>query len=139
MNLRPIITLLAAITGGSLALAEAPAISAYKAELIALDKAWIDAEVNRDQAALEQILDEQFLATFPSGKTIDRSAYIDWIMTSEIEPFEVTQDEIRVHGDTALVIDSTLDRLTKFTYVAGRKEGKWRVISETFTHSSPPE
>ncbi|MEZ5277884.1 MAG: nuclear transport factor 2 family protein [Opitutaceae bacterium] len=139
MNLRTIFAAMAMITGGSLSSSKIPPASGAEAELIALDKAWIDAEVNRDQATLEQILDERFLATFSSGKTIDRTAYIAWIMESEIEPFEVLHDEIRVHGDTALVIDSTLDRLTKLTYVAVKKEGQWRVISQTFTHSAPPE
>ncbi len=37
-------------------------------ELIALSNAWIDAEIRHDNAALERLLDERSLITFPSGK-----------------------------------------------------------------------
>ena len=104
-----------------------------KTELIALDDAWIDAEVGHDKDALEQILDERFLATFASGKTIDRTVYIDWIMNSDIKPFKVIHESIQIHGDVAVVIDRSESGKTKFTWIAVRKDGKWRVISETFS------
>lgn len=104
-----------------------------RAEIIALDKAWIEAEVGRDQAALENILDEQFLATFASGKTIDRTTFIATIMQSDIKPFEVIHEEIRVHGNTVVVIDSSTDRKTKYTWIAVRKGESWKVVSEVFS------
>jgi phosphosulfolactate synthase (CoM biosynthesis protein A) len=113
--------------------------SSEQAELVALTNAWIDAEVHRDQAVLERILDERFLATYASGKTIDRSAFIDAIMRSNLEPFTVVNQVIDIHGDTALVIDASESGKTKFTWVAVRKEGRWRVISETFSHVTGPE
>jgi len=121
-----------AVKGVPVAVAQA-ADSAAVAELQALDKAWIDAEVQRDQAALERILDERFLATLASGATIDRSAFIASIMGSKIEPFEVIHEVIHVHGDVALVIDISTDRRTKYSWIAVKREGQWRVISETFT------
>jgi D-alanyl-D-alanine dipeptidase len=102
--------------------------------VIALDNAWIDAEVRRDRAALERILDEQFLATFASGRTIDRTAFIDRMMKAAIEPFEVVHDVIRIHGDTAVVIDSSSDGTSKYTWIAVKRQGQWRVISETFSN-----
>lgn len=104
-----------------------------RAELIALDDAWVQAEVQHDQAALERILDERFLATFASGKTIDRTTYIDWIMKSDIKPFQVNHEVIQIHGDAALIIDGSTDGKIKFTWIAVKKNGQWRVISETFT------
>ena len=113
--------------------------SSEQAELVALTNAWIDAEVHHDQAALERILDERFLATYASGKTIDRSAFIDAIMRSKLEPFRVVNQVIDIHGDTALVIDVSESGKTKFTWIAVRKAGQWRVISETFSHVAGPE
>jgi len=103
------------------------------ADLLALEKAWIDAEVGHDRIALERILDEGFLATFASGATIDRTAFIERIMKASIEPFEVRTEAIRVHGDAAVVIDTSMDGGTKFTWIAVRRDRRWRVISETFT------
>jgi hypothetical protein len=109
--------------------------SSGQLQLIALSDAWIAAEVGHDKAALERILDERFLATFASsGKTIDRAAYIAWIMQTPIDPFAVTNGVVNLHGDTALVIST--EGATKFTWVAVKKDGKWVVISETFSKIS---
>lgn len=106
--------------------------SPEQSELISLSDAWIAAEVGHDKPALERILDERFLATFASsGKTIDRPAYIAWILQSRIEPFTVVNEVVNLHGDTALVISTA--GTTKFTWVAVRKSGQWVVISETFS------
>jgi len=117
---------------------EARAESMAEAELIALDNAWIDAEVSGDRKALERILDEQFLATWASGKTINRTAYIDYILSEEIPPFSVVHDAIRVHGNTAVVIDISETGKTKFTWIAVKRDGQWRVVSETFTRVESP-
>jgi hypothetical protein len=113
--------------------------SSGQAELVALSDAWIDAEVHRDQAALERILDERFLATYASGKTIDRGAFIDGIMRSKLEPFTVVNQVIDIHGDTALVIAVSQGGKTKFTWIAVRKAGQWKAISETFSHVAEPQ
>ena len=120
------------------AVPEVRADSLSEAELIALDDAWIDAEVSGDREALERILDEQFLATWASGKTIDRSEYIDYILSEELSPFSVVHDSIRVHGDTAVVIDVSETGKTKFTWIAVKRHGQWRVISETFSRVESP-
>jgi hypothetical protein len=104
-----------------------------KSELIALSDAWIEAEVGHDRVALERILDERFLATFTSGKTIDRAAYIDWIVKEPIDPFKVSNETINIYRDTAVVIATTTDHQIKFTWIAVKKNGRWRVISETFS------
>jgi hypothetical protein len=119
------------------ALESAP-VSAAEAELIALDDAWIDAEVRGDRAALERILHEQFLATYPSGRTVDRATFIDDVLKNDIAPFVVIHESIRVHGDTALIIDVSESGNMKYTWVAVRASGQWRVISETFTKVTPP-
>jgi hypothetical protein len=110
-----------------------------ESELIALSNAWIDAEVHHDRAALERLLDERFLVTLSSGKTVDRTAFVDRIMNTEIKPFEVLNEVVNVHGDAGLVISTTTDHTTKFTWVAVKKEGQWRVISETFSKITPPK
>jgi hypothetical protein len=115
-----------------------PRWTGVQAELVALSDAWIAAEVGHDRAALERIVDERFLATGSSGETMDRTAYIEWILGMELEPFTVRNEEVRVFGDTGLVISSTMSHKTKFTWIAVRQGGTWRVISETFTRVEAP-
>ena len=108
-----------------------------EAALVALDDMWVAAEIGHDRATLERILDDRFLSTFASGKTIDRNAYIDWILSAEIKPFKVVHDVIRIHGDTALVVDLLETGGTKITWVAVKRAGRWRVISQTFSRAEP--
>lgn len=104
-----------------------------RAELTALVDAWIEAEVQDDRSALENILHEDFLSTFASGQTLDRAAYIDVIVGLDIPPFTVRNESIRQHGDTAVVIDVSEDGTTKFTWIAVKIDGNWQVISQTFS------
>jgi len=104
-----------------------------RATLIALSDAWIEAEVGHDRVALERILDERFLATLASGKTLDRTAYIDWIAKMTLDPFKVLNEVVNIYGDTAVVISTTTDHETKFTWIAVKRNSRWRVISETFS------
>ncbi|MDH4043371.1 MAG: hypothetical protein OEY20_04190 [Gemmatimonadota bacterium] len=60
-------------------------------------------------------------------------------MKAKFDAFEVLHDVIRIHGDVALVIDSSTDRKSKYTWIAVRKEGQWWVISETMTNVAPPQ
>jgi hypothetical protein len=113
--------------------------SSPESELAALNSAWIEAEVHHDKVALEQLLDERCLVTFSSGKTVGRTAFVDLIMATEVKPFEVVNDAVNVHGDTALVISESADHTTKFTWVAVKKEGRWQVISETFSKIAAPK
>jgi hypothetical protein len=108
-------------------------------EVSALSDTWIQAEINHDKGTLERVLDEQFLATLTSGQTIDRRAYIEWITSSKIDPFEVDREAIKVHGDAALVIGVIKGENLKVSWVAVRKGGTWRAISLTFSKVLPPK
>jgi len=103
------------------------------AELVALNKAWFDARVNQDWDTLERILDDKFLVTFATGETMDRSAFIRAVDHAEFPQFEVLHDDIRIHGNTALLINFSEDRGSKVSWVAVKKDGQWRIISMTFT------
>ena len=113
--------------------------SAQESELIALSDAWIEAEVRRDTSALERLLDERFLATFASGQTMDRAGFIAWIQKSDIKSFQVTNEAIHIHGDTAVVIGVDSARTVKFTWIAVKRDQRWRVVSETFSRVPAPK
>jgi len=51
----------------------------------------------------------------------------------EFPQFEVMHDDIRLHGDTALLINFSKDRDAKVSWVVVKKAGQWRIISMTFT------
>jgi catechol 2,3-dioxygenase-like lactoylglutathione lyase family enzyme len=105
-----------------------------ESEVLALDEAWVKAEVGHDQKALERILDEALVVTYASGKTVGRKEFIEQIVSRPVPPFEVAHDSVHIHGDTAVVIDRFGEGLkNKATWVAVKKSGQWRVISEHFS------
>lgn len=115
--------------------------AATRAEMTALVEAWIEAEVQSDGKALEKILDKDFLSTFASGTTLDRTSYIDFIVGLDIPPFKVRNQSMTQHGDTVVVIDVSESGTTKFTWIAVRRDPRWKVISQTFSkvESTDPE
>jgi ketosteroid isomerase-like protein len=107
-------------------------------EIRAFSKEWADAEVARDRKTLERILDDGFVATFSSGKTLEKAAFIQLIATIMMPPFNIVHDVIHVNGDTAIVVDrfgANLD--TKCTWVAVKRNGEWRAIAEQMTRVPP--
>jgi hypothetical protein len=112
--------------------------SVPESEILALSDTWIQAEVSHDKGTLERVLDKRFLATLISGKTIDKNGYIKWITSTKIDPFEVVDKVINVHGDSALVIGVIKDDPLKVTWVAVRMAGVWRAISLTFSNIAAP-
>ncbi len=127
------LALVAAMLLPGLALAGEPASDQSTLELTELVEAWIDAEVQDDRGVLEAILHENFLSTFASGRTMNRAEYIDFIISLDIEPFSVTNEVTQLFDDAAVVIDVSDDGQTKFTWIAIREEGSWRVIAQTFS------
>jgi len=107
-------------------------------ELTALVEAWIDAEVQSDASALEEILHEDFLSTFASGTTLDRTSYIDFIVDLDISPFKVRNESMVQHGDTVVVIDVSESGTTKFTWIAVSRGDQWKVIAQTFSNIEAP-
>jgi hypothetical protein len=113
--------------------------SVAESEILVLGDTWIQAEVTHDKGTLERVLDKRFLATLISGKTIDRDGYIKWITSEHVDPFEVADKVIHVHGDTALVIGVIKGDPLKVTWVAVRRSGAWRAISLTFSSIPAPK
>ena len=107
-------------------------------ELTALVEVWIDAEVQNDESALKEILHEKFLSTFASGTTLDRTSYIDFIVGLDISPFKVKNESMVEYGDTVVVIDVSESGATKFTWIAVRHDGQWKVIAQTFSNVEGP-
>jgi ketosteroid isomerase-like protein len=106
-------------------------------EVTALIDRWVEAEIHHDRATLEEIIDPAALFTYRSRKTIGREDFIEMIMNADIAPFSVNHKKVLVNGDTAVSIDSEGE--TKFTSVMVRRDGRWRVISETFSNFVKPE
>jgi hypothetical protein len=129
----------AALLAFALSACSSVSLADDEADLLLLQDVWVAAEIAGDAQTLERIFDERFLSNWASGKTVDRDEYIDVIISADIAPFTVITDEVVVHGDTGLVISRTEDGGTKFTWIAVKRDGVWRVISQTLSSVESPD
>ena len=129
--------------------AAAPALAAEQ-QVLALDRAWADAEVRRDAAALRQILDDRFIATFGAGKPLDKEAFISAIVDEEVDPTasqELSDRTVLVDRDTAVVVETDTVRGTadgqaytavyRLTTTYVRHGDRWVALAEHLVRAPP--
>jgi len=112
-----------------------------RAEIVALERQWLEAEANRDATALQRILDDQFVCTFQWSKPIGKADFIQSIVRPHpAETQEISDQTVIVSGDTAVVTETDTDQSLRngktrtltgrvtVTYV--KRKGRWRALAE---------
>ena len=107
--------------------------------VLALTREWADAEVVRDTATLQRILDDRFVMDSSDGTTIGKSAFIEAVSGMKMLSQSLSNQAAHVVGDTATTFGTaTIHRLVKaeertFTYrytvVYLKRAGVWRAIA----------
>lgn len=130
-------------TGAALALLfadQAVAASATEQELVKLERAWSDAEINHDTAALQHILDDNFIGTYDGGAPVRKQDFIHNVTSELLQTMEPSDATIIVEGDVAVIADKFVvhgtagDKSFAFTvrctatYV--KRHGHWAVLAE---------
>jgi hypothetical protein len=84
---------------------QTPVPEATRTRLLALEKRWNDAIVAKDIAALEEIIDPDFVFIDVDGTVTSRAQLLDAIRSPKltIEPFLTRDVRIRVFGRTAVL------------------------------------
>lgn len=119
----------------------------------ALEGQWVQTEIHRDRAALERILDDRFVGTFGSHKTVGKEEFIKGIIagTGTVLSEELT-DRIVLLADNAAVVVETdtakgknaagepwnvILRITT-TYIK-RDDGRQVALAEQIVSGKPPK
>ena len=141
----------------SLSLAGEPKVSATRAaeaeqQVLDVDRAWADAEVKHDTAALRRILDDHFVATFGAGKPYDKEGFIKAVVDDETDPTasqELTDRMVRVDRDTAVIVETDTVRGTadgkpysavyRITTVYIKRGDRWVALAEHLVKAPPPK
>jgi len=115
--------------------------AASKAQLAALEREWIEAEVHRDPAPLQRILDDQFVCTFLTSKPIRKSDFIKFVTRpGPSESQDVSDETVIVTGDTAVIVETDTARgvrdgvpytnILRATVTYVERQGRWRALAE---------
>jgi len=123
--------------------------SGVRADLIAevreFESAWGDAYINRDIAALERIMADDYTFTDPLGGVTDKRQNLDYIRTGlfVIKDTHSRDMRVRIYGETAVV--TALSNFTaryrsiavngsyQYTDVLVRREGRWSAVASQAT------
>ena len=114
----------------------------HKAEVIAVEQAWVEAHRNLDLDTLEHILSDQYRQLQADGKVIGKQdllvSYRTGLRNWEIA--ESDQYEIRMLGETALLLGrwrgkgqnqgEKFDYSARFLAVYQLEAGEWKLISD---------
>jgi len=111
-------------------------------QLHAVQRAWVNAEIHRDAAALRRILDPRFIFTYAAGAPMRRDGFIHALVSGKSRMLSQTLGDttIVVDRDTAIVagldtIESTHDgkiytNVYRFTVTYVRRHGRWVALAE---------
>ena len=117
--------------------------SADEEALLQLEQVWVRAEIDKDAETLRRILDDRFIATFTSGRAIDKTAFITVIVgdgSSVMHSHDLTDRRMVVDADTAVIVDTdtirgarngepyTAKARVTATYI--KRDGEWRILAE---------
>ncbi len=120
-----------------------------EAALRTLETEWDQALYRRDVTFIEQVLADEFVATYPDGTRGDKAKELALVAAFNQKVDSSTHDDmtVRIYGDTA-VVWFTL-RLTgpkngeptvlllKYVDVFVRRDGRWQCVSSQSTRATP--
>ncbi|HEX8091816.1 MAG TPA: DUF4440 domain-containing protein [Blastocatellia bacterium] len=122
--------------------------SATEQELLKVERAWLDAYLNRDVAAMEQIESDDFTITHADGQVITKAQEIANLKKAPARDssisFGTENTKVRFYGDTAILTgvfvykgkDST--ERSRYTDVYVKRNGRWQVVASHLTRLAPP-
>jgi len=130
----------------ALFLASAPAYGqrhsrASDRAIMEAEKAYVDAIVKGDHAALSSLLDDQYVFTNTEGATLDRGAHVGRFKGGNYRfatKADIDDVKIRISGNTAFVTGRLNfwgadtpppDGHSRYTHVWVKKMGRWRLVS----------
>jgi ketosteroid isomerase-like protein len=109
-------------------------------QVLAVEDAWIDAEMRHDEAALRRIMHDRYTVNRSDGTTAGKEAEIARLLASHMISATLTERTVVVDGDTATtfgtvnVVDpaegaGTITTAARYTLTYVRRQGQWRALA----------
>lgn len=135
-----IAVLIASSTARSEAEAAQTAAPSEEQQVIATETEWVEAEVKRDAAVLERVLDERFLINSSKGVPRSKASVIADVLVWTLVSETITDRTVLVDGDTAIVFGTANFRFAvegkdeatsaaRYTTTYIKRDGRWRALA----------
>lgn len=121
-------------------------LSAAESELLECNHELARAEMHRDRATLERLVDDEFLGTGPGGEMVAKEDVLETYLSGAVllHTLTTTDHVVRISGDTGVVTaESSMAGLAQsqpfrarlsYTDVWIRRGGQWRLFA---SHAHP--
>ena len=129
--------------------ASAPQTGDAAAALMQLERDWADAAKRQDTAWMERHYAPEYTWTSPDGTINDRKTDIEDAKNVTFDSLEVSDTQVRVNGDTAVVTGVTtikgaykgqdISGRYRFTDTFVRRDGRWQVLASQSTRIAPQQ
>ena len=111
-------------------------------QLIALDKAWTQAELKGDKKAAGALLGEDFVGTTQRGEIETKAQYLAGVSANS-DNVKADDYKITIHGNIAIMTHrSTVAGVRNIqfrsTHVWQKRKGQWLIIAHHGSQISPP-
>jgi ketosteroid isomerase-like protein len=114
-------------------------------QVLLAEREWLLAHLRLDVAALERLMDSDYLQIDATGGTVDKEQVLASFRSGERYWAEARSDEhhVRVYGDAAVVVGrwrargrngaQPFDYQARYVSVWVRRDGGWRMVSDQST------
>ncbi len=124
--------------------AGSPALSAAEREVLAAEDAYVAAEVGRDEAVLQRMVDERFTFNRSDGSTTGKAELIEGVMDMRMAGQDITDRTVLVEGDVGLIFgsadirfvaDDGTETVERYRYTSAyvKRGGEWKFLALQMT------
>ena len=141
----PLFVVMAALCVTSVAGAQSRSIQSDRDALIQLERDWDEAFRRKDVAFVENVLAEEYIATYGDGTRVDRAQELEMVATVSlrIDSSRVDDFTVNLYGNTAVVWftqhlvgpsdGQTLELTHRYMDVFVWRDGRWLCVASQST------
>ena len=140
-----IVAVIAVVSATSAPGAQSRSMQGDREALIQLERDWNEAFNRRDVAFFENVLAEEFMATYADGRSVDRAQELEMVATFNLQIDSSTVDDftVNLYDDTAVVwftqhlVGPSQGQALELTYryldVFVFRDGRWQCVASQST------
>lgn len=115
-------------------------------EILEMERQYFDAHTQRDSAALDRLLADDFTFTYSGGRVVDKAYRLAMVESPELTFLSINTDDVtvRLNGDKASVTGQARVRgryqgrgfvspLYRFERSYEKQEGRWQIVATRAT------
>jgi ketosteroid isomerase-like protein len=117
-----------------------------EADLLKVEREWLDAYMKSDIAALERIKADDYNITYSTGEVMTKAQEIAKLKSMPAAAFKLNTEDtrVRLYGDTAVLTGALIQSWTdngkpmnvrlRYTDVWAKRNGRWQVVAAQLTN-----